>query len=95
MSKVFSDLQVCFLNIWKGDEQKIVLGILRFASMFFFNIWNGDKWKIVLGIFRFVSMLFMWSFFSMKGVIGIFGVCVNVFYKYCYFEKNVTIKEVI
>ena len=33
--EVLSDFQVCFLNIWIEGKQKIVRGILRFASMLF------------------------------------------------------------
>ena len=48
--------------------------------------------KIVPGILRFVSMLFSLIInviiFSIKRVIGIFGVCMYAFYKYCYFLKK-------
>ena len=48
--------------------------------------------KILPGILRFVSMLFSLIInviiFSIKKVIGIFGVCMYAFYKYCYFLKK-------
>ena len=48
-----------FLNIWKGDEQKIVRAILRFACILLKIFKKKYKWKIVLGIFRFGSMFFL------------------------------------
>ena len=39
-------------------KQKIVLGILRVASMLLLNIWKRDKQKIVVDIFIFAGILF-------------------------------------
>ena len=39
-------------------EQKIILGIFRFAGLLFLNILKGDKQKIVLGILRSASRIF-------------------------------------
>ena len=48
-----------FLNIWKGGKQKIVVGILRFASIIFKIFEKGDKQKIGPGGFKICKYSFL------------------------------------
>ena len=69
-----------FLNIWKWDKQKIVLGVFRFVSMLFNviifwfewgDIWGdicGDIWGLCV-----CSFVIFETFIAIKRVIWVFG----------------------